>query len=156
MRISARAPSPTSSSSARAGSRSARSARASPQKRNDEPAAICTASATLSRAENSGSTEVIWNERARPLATRCGMVSPVMSSPAKRIVPAFGAISPESWAIAVVLPAPFGPISAWISPSATSRFRLSVAVRPPEPLDQALDLQQRAHPFGPPIPARNP
>src|SRR3954454_10505805 len=33
---------------------------------------------------------------------------------------------------AVVLPAPFGPISPTISHSSTERFRLSIAVRPPK------------------------
>src|SRR5665213_243795 len=48
------------------------------------------------------------------------------------MVPASGRNSPAIWATSVVLPAPFGPITAWTSLSATSSARWSVATRPPK------------------------
>src|ERR1051326_8308877 len=50
------------------------------------------------------------------------------------MVPESGRRLPVSWLTKVVLPAPLGPISAWISPSRTSIERLSVATRPPKRL----------------------
>src|ERR1700678_3069803 len=55
-----------------------------------------------------------------------------MSAPPKRIVPPSGRSSPASWATSVVLPAPFGPITACTSPASTARFNASVATRPPK------------------------
>ena len=57
--------------------------------------------------------------------------------------PASGAISPASWPIRVVLPAPFGPMIACTSPCATSRSMPSVAMHAAEALGQALDCEQR-------------
>src|SRR2546421_5139105 len=75
---------------------------------------------------------VIWNERARPLRARLGAGRRVMSSPAKRIVPASGRRLPASWLMKVVLPAPFGPITACVSPSATSKWMASLARSAPK------------------------
>src|SRR5262245_62409472 len=50
-----------------------------------------------------------------------------MSAPAKRTVPESGRRFPASWLINVVLPAPFGPITACVSPSATSKSMPSLA-----------------------------
>src|SRR5262249_46031371 len=50
------------------------------------------------------------------------------------IAPSSWVNSPKSWVISVVLPAPLGPISAWISPSRTSRSTPSVATSPPKRL----------------------
>ena len=58
--------SPTRASAACAASRRCFSLRALPQKRNEWPSWACAASATLSSAVKSGSSEVIWNERASP------------------------------------------------------------------------------------------
>ena len=59
---------------------------------------------------------LIWNVRTRPRRTRrCG-ARRVMSSPSSRIAPAVGSSMPVSRLIRVVLPAPFGPISAWRAP----------------------------------------
>src|SRR5438552_17174057 len=74
---------------------------------------------------------VIWYERARPRRDRANAGKEVTSSPAKRIVPASGRRSPASWPMSVVLPAPFGPMIAWVSPSVTARSTPSVARRPP-------------------------
>src|SRR5689334_258816 len=55
-----------------------------------------------------------------------------MSSPAKRMLPALGRNWPINWLISVVLPAPFGPMTACSSPRPTSSERLSVAMIPPK------------------------
>src|SRR5258706_8563397 len=70
---------------------------------------------------------VIWKERARPRRARCAAGSAVTSSPAKRIRPESGRRLPASWLMKVVLPAPLGPMTAWVSPSSTSRSTPSVA-----------------------------
>src|SRR5258708_13539623 len=75
---------------------------------------------------------VIWNERANPRCERTGAESAVMSSPAKRTRPRSGTRSPASWPISVVLPAPFGPMIACVSPSSTSRSTLSLASSAPK------------------------
>src|SRR6267378_5120257 len=75
---------------------------------------------------------VIWKERARPLRARSGADSEVMSSPAKRTRPESGRSSPASCAISVVLPAPFGPMIACVSPSRTSRSTPSLARSAPK------------------------
>src|ERR1700710_2794337 len=128
---SARWSSPTLLSAACAASRRRLSLRALPQNRNECPSCACAASATLSQAVKSGSSEVIWNERARPSALRRNAGRCVISSPAKWMVPALGMSCPVNWLISVVLPAPFGPMMAGSSPRATSSERLSVATMPP-------------------------
>src|SRR5439155_13871898 len=70
---------------------------------------------------------VIWKERANPRRARAGAESAVMSSPAKRTRPRSGSRLPASWLIRVVLPAPFGPMIAWVSPSRISRATSSLA-----------------------------
>src|SRR5258705_11316460 len=75
---------------------------------------------------------VIWKERARPLRARAGAESEVMSSPAKRTRPESGRTSPASCAMSVVLPAPFGPMIACVSPSRTSRSMPSLARSAPK------------------------
>src|SRR5487761_2252313 len=77
---------------------------------------------------------VIWKERANPLRARAGARSDVTSSPANRIVPASGCRSPESCPMKVVLPAPFGPITACVSPSSRSKSMLSLARSAPKDL----------------------
>src|SRR5437016_8794226 len=47
------------------------------------------------------------------------------------MVPECGSSCPISWLISVVLPAPFGPMTACNSPRATSNETLSVATIPP-------------------------
>src|SRR5580765_3393390 len=75
---------------------------------------------------------VIWKERARPRRARREAGSSVTSSPAKRIVPASGRRSPASWPMSVVLPAPFGPMMACVSPSSTFSVTPSVASSAPK------------------------
>src|SRR5262245_1595418 len=54
------------------------------------------------------------------------------------MVPAAGAISPEIWLISVVLPAPFGPITACNSPGPISSVTPSVTTSPPKFLRRSL------------------
>src|SRR3954469_11943259 len=75
---------------------------------------------------------VIWKDRARPLRARCGARSAVTSSPANVMRPLSGRKSPASWPMKVVLPAPFGPMTACVSPSRTSKSMPSVARRAPK------------------------
>src|SRR5205085_11652715 len=75
---------------------------------------------------------VIWNERARPLRARRGARRCVTSSPANRMRPLSGRRSPASWLMKVVLPAPFGPMIACVSPSRTSKSMPSVARSAPK------------------------
>ena len=60
-----------------------------------------------------------------------------MSRPLKRIVPALGCRNLVSRLKQVVLPAPFGPISAWIVPRRTSRSTSLTATKPPKRLVSA-------------------
>src|SRR5919204_4581506 len=55
-----------------------------------------------------------------------------MSCPANRIAPASGRSSPASCATSVVLPAPFGPMMASVSPASTSRSTAHVAMSAPK------------------------
>src|SRR5689334_25444286 len=70
---------------------------------------------------------VIWNERASPFRARRAAERSVTSSPAKAMRPPSGRRLPASWPMKVVLPAPFGPITACVSPSATSKSMPSLA-----------------------------
>src|SRR5216684_5279851 len=81
---------------------------------------------------------VIWKERANPRRARAGAENAVMSSPAKRTRPRSGRRSPASWLISVVLPAPFGPMMAWVSPSRISRLTSSHARSAPKLLVRPL------------------
>src|SRR5882672_7625199 len=80
---------------------------------------------------------VIWNERARPMRARCGAARAVTSTPSKRTRPASGRRPPASCPMKVVLPAPFGPMIACVSPSRTSRSMPSVARNAPKLLVSA-------------------
>src|SRR5690349_3876103 len=75
---------------------------------------------------------VIWKERARPLRARRGAERSVTSSPAKVMRPPSGRRVPASWPMKVVLPAPFGPMIACVSPSRTSKSMPSVARSAPK------------------------
>src|SRR5262245_55207787 len=52
----------------------------------------------------------------------------------KRMTPSSGRRSPASCPMSVVLPAPLGPMIAWVSPETTSRSIRSLACRPPKRL----------------------
>ena len=69
-----------------------------------------------------------------PSWQRASGVSPTMSRPSSRMRPEVGASWPAIWWTRLVLPAPFGPISAWRSPFLTDRLTLRVTTRLPNAL----------------------
>ena len=73
-----------------------------------------------------------WNTRAMPRRARALACSRVTSSPLNRIVPEEGISVPPIMLSAVLLPAPFGPMSAQISPSSTTMSSPETACRPPK------------------------
>ena len=93
-----------------------RSERSGFQKWNEVPSLRCSATRTFSSTVRCGNTAEIWNERMTPRRAMCAGVSRVMSSPLKRIWPAVGVRNLVSRLKQVVLPAPLGPISAWMLP----------------------------------------
>src|ERR1700758_5359313 len=60
-----------------------------------------------------------------------------MSRPSKPMLPPCGAISPARSPISVVLPAPFGPMTAWHSPCGMSSAMASAAITPPNRLPKS-------------------
>ena len=66
-----------------------------------------------------------------------------MSRPAKRMEPLSCLISPATCLMTVDLPAPFGPISAWISPGKRSSVTSSLATTAPKRLESPCKLQDR-------------
>src|SRR6476661_9362988 len=73
-----------------------------------------------------------------------------MSRPSKKTRPASGAVSPASSPISVVLPAPFGPMTACSSPVRTSSVISSDATTPPKRLPRA-SISRRASVTAPPF-----
>ena len=82
------------------------------QNRGEIPRRSHTAKVTASSGLRCANSELIWKVRARPSLTRACGVKAVMSWPPSTICPALGASMPVIRLINVVLPAPFGPISA--------------------------------------------
>src|SRR5215213_1519653 len=66
-----------------------------------------------------------------PSCTRLCGSRPVMSRPSSRMVPAVGRSTPVNMLMIVVLPAPFGPISACRAPFSTESVTSLVATMPP-------------------------
>src|ERR1700704_902681 len=58
-----------------------------------------------------------------------------MGRPCSRTVPPAGAYSPDTMLNRLVLPAPFGPISAWISPARMVSAASATAWMPPNALE---------------------
>src|SRR5262245_31639319 len=90
------------------------------QNSRESPRRSATASVTASSALRPANNVLIWNVRASPRRTRSCGPSAVMSSPARKICPALGATMPVIRLMSVVLPAPFGPISATRAPTGSS------------------------------------
>ena len=74
---------------------------------------------------------VIWKVRPTPSAQTVRGASPVMSRPPSTTRPASGWSWPLSMLKQVVLPAPFGPISASSRPASTAKLTPSTAFTPP-------------------------
>src|ERR1700730_1175822 len=75
---------------------------------------------------------VIWYERAMPFCEIRSGDSPVMSPPLNKICPDEGRNTPVRQLKKVLLPAPFGPIIARISPRSTAKLLRFSAVSPPK------------------------
>ena len=85
---------------------------------NDVPSGCCSAMRTFSIRERCGNVAEIWKLRTSPRrATSAGAIA-VMSRPLKRMPPAVGCRNLVIRLKQVVLPAPFGPMSAWMVPAA--------------------------------------
>src|SRR4051794_38609129 len=69
---------------------------------------------------------------------------PVMSSPSNRMGPEEGRTTPVRQLKNVLLPAPFGPITARISPRGNAKLTLSRAVRPPKRIVRSSVLRMAA------------
>src|SRR6516162_4525784 len=105
-----------------------------PNNRPKKPLATCACSQTntFSNAVSSGNSPPFWNVLRAPRADiSCG-VSPAISSPRKRILPLSATTLPDTALNSVVLPAPFGPIRAQISPACRSNETPPTATRPPK------------------------
>src|SRR5882762_10342223 len=95
------------------------------------------ASIMLSSTVIAASALVIWNVRPIPLrATVCG-ARPNTDWPSSSIAPRSGLMNPVARLNTVVLPAPFGPMSAVIEPRATSNVAPSTARSPPKDLTRS-------------------
>src|ERR1700732_2260172 len=79
-----------------------------------------------------GRTLVIWYERAMPFCEIQSGESPVISPPLNKIRPDEGRNTPVTQLKKVLLPAPFGPIIARISPRSTAKLIRFSAVCPPK------------------------
>src|SRR5688572_28779551 len=102
------------------------------------PSRSAMPSATLSSTGRLRKSVVTWNVRPSPRRTRADCGTRVTSSPAKRICPEDGASTPISMLTNVVLPAPFGPMSAWRAPGSSRKSMLSATVRAPNALHSFL------------------
>ena len=100
------------------------------QKWYEVPRRRCRPNRTFSRSVRCGNTADIWNERMMPRRAICAGRSPVMSCPLNRIVPVVGSRNFVSRLKQVVLPAPLGPIRAWIEPRLTERSTFRTARKP--------------------------
>ncbi|CFN77327.1 Uncharacterised protein [Bordetella pertussis] len=120
----------TSSSRRSAGWFSAASCRSLRQNWNDSPVLRCRPRRTFSSTVRRGNTAEIWNERMMPRRAIWAGRSRVMSRPLKTMVPEVGARNLVSRLKQVVLPAPLGPISAWIWPRLTRRSTPLTATKP--------------------------
>ena len=104
-----------------------------------------TASATDSSTVRPGNSVFTWNVRERPRFTRaCGGMC-VMRSPASITSPASGRSTPVSRLMSVVLPAPFGPISAWRAPACDLQRHVVDGDEAPEAAPQLLRPQRAGH-----------
>src|SRR6516164_5346763 len=96
------------------------------------PTCACSPTSTFSNAVSSENNPPFWKVRRAPRADiSCG-VSPAISSPRKRMLPLSATTLPDTALNSVVLPAPFGPIRAQISPACRSNETPPTATRPPK------------------------
>src|SRR5947208_6309892 len=128
--VPAKSARPTAASSSRARAFSRSRVRSERQKSNECPRWRWSASRTFSSTLRCGNTAEIWNERTSPSRAMSAGFDPVMSRPLKRIRPLVGVRKWVRRLKQVVLPAPLGPINAWIAPRRTRRFTFLTATNP--------------------------
>ena len=85
---------------------------------------------TFSSTVRCGNTAEIWNERTRPMRAMLEGLKPVISRPLKKMLPRVGSRKCVSRLKHVVLPAPLGPINAWMLPRRTFRLTPFTATKP--------------------------
>src|SRR5476649_7269 len=85
---------------------------------------------TFCKTDKWGKTAEIWNERITPMRAIWAGLAAVMSLPLNKICPEVGTRNLVSKLKQVVLPAPFGPIKAWIWPRSTFKLTSLTAVNP--------------------------
>jgi hypothetical protein len=93
------------------------------------------------RARSGRETAEIWNERTSPSRATSGGAVAGMSRPSLRIWPALGCRTLVSRLKQVVLPAPLGPISAWIRPAPDLEVDAADGEEASELLCQSADFQ---------------
>ena len=104
------------------------------QKWNEVPSLRCSATRTFSSTVRCGNTAEIWNERMMPRRAMCAGVSGVMSCAVEQDLARRSACrNLVSRLKQVVLPAPLGPISAWMR--AAPHLQVDLVDR-----DEALEL----------------
>ncbi len=115
--------------------------------------AICTFSATVMDTN----VCAIWKVRPTPRRQMRRGARPVMVSPARRTRPLSGCSWPPSMLKIVVLPAPFGPMTASSLPASTANVTLLAATTPPNDLLNPSTLSRlMPGPFRVPISLRGP
>ncbi|CAB4810909.1 unannotated protein [freshwater metagenome] len=73
-----------------------------------------------------------WNERDRPARARRPVFHSLMSTPSNRTEPVLGLTNPVIASMAVLLPAPLGPMRPTTSPGFTSTLNSNSATTPPK------------------------
>src|SRR6516164_511527 len=91
---------------------------------------------SVSTGERSANSWLIWKVRAMPSRTRRWGSRRVIGSPSSRISPPEGRNTPASRLTKVVLPAPFGPMSAWRAPFSIASEIAFAATMPPNRLSR--------------------
>src|SRR5690606_1996989 len=96
------------------------------------PVCFCAPSFMFSSTVSRPRAFVSWKVRTCPIRATRNAGTPLRRLPSKVQVPVSGLSKPVSRLKRVVLPAPFGPMSAVIAPRGTSRWSTSTALRPPK------------------------
>src|SRR5262245_7655077 len=102
-----------------------------PRNRQRRRSRACAAMRTFSRTLRAGNTWQSWKVRAMPFCATWCTGSTVMSSPAEMTPLALGSSALVSMIQVVDVPAPFGPMTARISPRSTVRSTSSTATSAP-------------------------
>src|SRR5205823_9533443 len=92
----------------------------------------CSPTITFPAAESPAKSRMFWKVRATPRAAIWWAGRPSMRWSPSRMVPPPGRKRPETTLSSVVLPAPFGPMRPWTSPSPTVKVTPSRARTPPK------------------------